>query len=77
MPEDADLAAAARPVPLEDLDGGRLARAVRSEQAEHLAVLDLEADSAHRLHLAVGLAQIAHLDGEPFVMLYWGCMPAA
>ena len=54
----------AGPVALEDLDGRRLAGPVRAEQAEHLAARDLEADAAHRLDLAVGLAQVAHLDGE-------------
>ena len=49
--------------PLEDLDRGRLARAVRAEQAEALAGRDLEGDPAHGLHRAVALAEVAHDDG--------------
>jgi hypothetical protein len=40
------------------------ARPRLGEQAEDLAAPHLEADTAHSLHLAVGLAQVAHLDGE-------------
>ena len=36
-PEDRDLAPVGHPEPLEDLDGGGLAGAVRTEQAEDLA----------------------------------------
>ena len=47
----------------EHADGGRLARPVGSEQAEHLAGVDLEVDPLHRLDTAgIGLAQPAHLD---------------
>ena len=42
--EHGDRAAVARAVALEDLDRRRLAGAVRTEQAEHLARLDLEVD---------------------------------
>ena len=38
---------------LEDLDGRRLAGAVRAEQAEHLALMDIEADPVDGDHLAV------------------------
>ena len=62
--EHARLAAAARAVALEDLDDRRLARAVGPQQTEHLAASHLEADPTHSLHLAVGLAQVAHLDGQ-------------
>ena len=62
MAEHADLAGVAGAIPLEDLDRRRLARAVRAEQAEHLALLDLEVDPAHRLQLPVGLPQAA--DGD-------------
>ncbi len=55
--EHRDLAAAARAVALEDLDGRRLAGAVRAEQAEHLAALHGDVDAAHGLELAVALAQ--------------------
>ena len=51
--EHLDLAAVALPVALEDLDGRRLAGAVRAEQAEDLARRHLEVDSAHRLERAV------------------------
>ena len=57
--EHADLAGGALAVALEDLDGGRLAGAVRPEQTEHLAAADLEVDSANGLELGVGLAQSA------------------
>ena len=57
-----DLARVALAVALEDLDRGRLARAVRAEQAEDLAALDLEADPADRLELAVRLAEVSDAD---------------
>jgi hypothetical protein len=66
--EDADFAAAPVAVPLEDLHGRRLAGPVGAEQAEHLSGGHVQADAAHRLHLAIGLAQVAHLHGEPFRM---------
>ena len=50
-------------VALEDLDGRRLAGAVRAEQAEHLTCLDREVDPAQRLVVAVALAQTADRDG--------------
>jgi hypothetical protein len=40
-------------VALEDLDRRRLARAVRTEQAEDLALGNLEADPAHGLVLPI------------------------
>ena len=44
-------------------DGGRLARAVRSEQAEHLARLHGEADVLHGLHVGrIGLGEVVDLD---------------
>jgi hypothetical protein len=46
--------------PLEDLQGGGLAGAVRPEQREDLPVLDGEARPARRLHRAVALAQPGH-----------------
>src|SRR4051794_6246099 len=58
-----DLAAVPIPVALEDLDRRCLAGAVRPEQAEDLALPDLEADAANGLAAAVGLAQIADRDG--------------
>ena len=55
--------AVALAVALEDLDGRRLAGAVRAEQPEDLALRDLEADSAQRLELLVGLAEIVYGHG--------------
>ena len=55
--EHLDLAAAARPVALEDLDDRRLAGAVRAEQPEDGAARDLEVDPPNRLVVAVGLSQ--------------------
>ena len=51
-------------VALEDLDGRRLAGAVRAEQAEDLARLDLEVDPAQRLVRPVRLPQAADGDGR-------------
>ena len=67
-PEHSGLAARARAVTLEDLHGRRLAGAVGPKQTEHLSPRDFEAHAAHCIHLAIGLAQVAHLDGE-FVCL--------
>ena len=53
----AELAGAAVVVALEDLDRRRLAGPVGAEEAEDLAGPDLEVDPAHRLVLAVGLAE--------------------
>ena len=61
--EDRDGAAVARAVALEHLDRRRLAGAVRSEQAEDLALLDLEVDPADGLDLPVGLVQVVDGDG--------------
>jgi hypothetical protein len=58
-----DRAAVAGSVALEDLDRRRLSRAVRAEQAEDLALLDLEADASQRLVIAVRLAQVDDADG--------------
>ena len=58
------LAAAAVPETLEDLDGGGLAGAVRSEQGEHFALLHLEADVAHGHVVAVGLGQMSTYYGR-------------
>src|SRR5581483_4778720 len=62
LAEDGDRAGVTPPVSLEDLDRGRLARAVRAEQAEHLARGDLEIDPADGLVRAVRLVQA--LDGD-------------
>jgi hypothetical protein len=55
--EHAHLASVPLPVSPHDLDGGGLARAVRPEQGEDLATLDIEVDPAQRCHIAVALAQ--------------------
>ena len=47
----------------EDLDGGRLAGAVRAEEGEDLAALDFEVDPAHGVGVGVALAQSVHADG--------------
>ena len=60
--EHGHVAAAAVAVALEDLDRRRLARAVRAEQADHLAALDAEREAAHGLDVAVALPQVVHLD---------------
>jgi hypothetical protein len=62
MAEHGDLAAGAGAIALEDLHGGRLARAVGAEQAEHLAPLHGDVDATHRLVVAVALVQVANLD---------------
>jgi hypothetical protein len=59
--EHAHVARRPLPVALEDLDRGRLARAVGAEQPEHLTALDVERDPPHRLDGPVVLAQVAHL----------------
>ena len=60
--EHAHLAGVAGAVALEDLDRGRLARAVRSDEGEDLAGADLEIDPPHRLEAVVGLAQALDAD---------------
>ena len=54
--------------PLDHLERGRLARAVRSEDPEDLALGDLEADAVDRLQAAVSLAQVADGDDRPELM---------
>ena len=60
--EHGDLAGRARAEALQDLDRRRLARAVRPEEGEDLAALDLEVDAGDRVELAVALVQTA--DGD-------------
>ena len=52
LAEHAHVAAVARPVALEDLDGRRLAGAVRAEEREHLAGLDGEREPVEDLAAA-------------------------
>ena len=59
---DDGLAAIDRAHPLDHLEGRRLARAVRSEDPEDLALGDLEADAVDRRQAAVLLAQVG--DGD-------------
>jgi hypothetical protein len=47
-----------------DLDERGLSGAVRTQQSEQLAALDLEIDAAQRLHRAVGLAQARDREGS-------------
>ena len=60
--EHLDAALVPLPVALEDLDGGCLAGAVRTEQREDLAGLDAEADPVQDLTRAVRLLQPGDLD---------------
>jgi hypothetical protein len=62
--EHRDLAGAAGPVALEDLDDGRLACAIGAEQSEDGAPRDLEIDPFNRLVAVVGLAQPANPDHQ-------------
>ena len=62
MPGDcADLAVVAGPVALENLDRGGLARPVRPEQREDLAVPDRQVDAPDNLCALVGLHQTANI----------------
>ena len=60
--QHADLAIIGCPKPLEDLDGRRLARPVRSEQPEDLAPGDVEVDAIDSLDIAVALGQATDAD---------------
>src|SRR5439155_20490507 len=60
--EDAGLPGGWVAQPFEDLDRGRLARAVRPEEGEHLALLDLEGDPIDRLDVRVVLREPANVD---------------
>src|SRR4029078_13417293 len=57
-----DLALAPVPVALQDLDRGRLPRAVRAHKREDLARAHLEIDDAHCLEVAIRLAQALDAD---------------
>ena len=60
--EHRHLPGAALAVALENLDGRRLACAVRTQEGEDLAAGDLEIDAPDRLEVAIGLAQAADAD---------------
>jgi hypothetical protein len=61
LAENPDVAAGAHAEAFEDLDGRRLARAVGTEEAHHLAGVDLEVDAGQDVVRAVG-----HLEsGDP------------
>ena len=61
--EHAHRAGRATPVALEDLDGGRLARAVRAEQRERLTDADVEGDPLDGGLAAVALDEFFDVDG--------------
>ena len=65
--EDHDLAGVGLGEALADLDGGGLAGAVGSEQAEALARTDLEVEAVDGDDVAVGFAELAEEErgGEP------------
>ena len=60
-------------VPLDDLDGRRLARAVRPEERHDLAGPDLERDAVDHRSIAVPLDQAIELDGgrHGAIRAYW------
>ena len=78
--QDDHLAAVARAVALEDLDGGGLAGAVGAEEREHLARRDRSGRSrATASSVAVGLAKAPDLDrrlGHGRLLCYRGLRPA-
>ena len=62
--EHGDVSGAAREEAFEDLDGRRLAGAVRAEEGEDLAGGDLEVDAANGLRRSVVLLQPVHANGD-------------
>src|SRR5690242_2069596 len=64
QPQHAYLAAISRAIAFEDLDGGRLARAVGPQQRENLAARDGEAQVADSLLLAIRLREPRDCDGR-------------
>jgi len=61
-PQHADPSGIGLAESLEDLHGGGLPGAVRAEDAEDLALGDLERDVPHRHGVAVALGQVLDLD---------------
>ncbi len=64
VPEDARAAAIGPGEAGEDRDECRLAGAVRTQQAEELALLDGQVDAVQGLHAAEAARDILHVDGE-------------
>ena len=62
LPVDLQRALVVRVQPGHDLDQGRLAGAVVTEHAGHLAGVDRQVDALQRADRAVGLADVDHLD---------------
>src|SRR5205807_5524916 len=62
--QDPDLARVGGAVPLEDLDGGRLAGPVRPEEGKDPTLRHLEVDAADGRDVAVGLLQAPDADGR-------------
>jgi hypothetical protein len=62
-PEYFDLAAVGREEAFENLDGGRLARAVGAKQAEALAAINGQREAVYRDDIAVTLAQVVAAHG--------------
>ena len=58
VPQDRHVPRRAVPIALEDLDGGRLAGAVRPEEGEDLAGVDGQVDPGDGLDVAVRLAEV-------------------
>jgi len=63
VPEHLDLSGVRRPKPFEDLDRGRLARAVGPEHAEALGALHLEVEAGHSHDVTVTLGEAAATEG--------------
>src|SRR6202042_1683243 len=62
--KNADLAVVTRPIALKNLDRRGLARPVRPEQRENLAIADRQVDAPDNLSARVGLHQAAHIHRE-------------
>jgi hypothetical protein len=63
--QDADFTRGGCEQTFEDFDGRGLPRSIRTEEAEALAGLDLQADAADGFDFSVvGLAQVGALDGR-------------
>src|SRR5207245_5061577 len=62
LPEHAGLSRGRVAEALQDLDGGRLARAVGSEEREHLAPVDIEVDAVDGRDVRIPLHEAADLD---------------